>query len=252
MKEFRIGPSGIKAFRKALLKRMLFIVPIILIIIVINIINFAGSDVFLPITYWIFIIGPILFFGLILFNILRKNERLFKSYVLTVENILIKREQWNTPDVDIYFNEIIEIRRTKSKWLIVKGKYAGDVIYIPPYLDNFKEIEDILSEIKPFTTKVTGSFFERYRAILMLASLASLIIALVVDNKIIDSICVCIYVFITVRNFIDVRKNKNVDNKTKQRLWVQLVIAALIVTFIVLKITGNLENSFSYLFPSSK
>jgi hypothetical protein len=252
MKEFRVGPEGIKTFRRLILKRMLIIVPFFLVIIAINAFSFFRNDIPFRPTYLLFIIGPFLFFGFILFNIIRKNERMFKSYVLTIENILIRREQYNTPEVDIYFNEIVQIRKTRSKWLIVKGKYAGDVIYIPPFLDNFKDLENSLREIMPFTTKATGTFFERFRAILALVSLAAMITALLVDNKIIDSTCLCIYVFITVRNFIDARRNKNLDNKTRQRLWIQLVIAGIVAVFVILKITDNLETSFSYLFPSSQ
>src|SRR5882724_837788 len=219
MQEFRIGPEGIKTLRRLIIRRMLIFVPILLIIAVINGFRYWTDKSAGPGFGIIVMVGILLLFGLFVFRVITKNERLFKSYVLTMENILIKREQWNTPDVDIYFNKILEVRKTKNGWLIVKGKYAGDVIIIPSQIENFEQVEQKLQEIVPITTKITGTFYEKYRLLIRLVSLIAMIVALVVENKFIAGFCAGLFSVLTIKNYIELRKNKNIDNRVRRNLW---------------------------------
>jgi peptidoglycan/LPS O-acetylase OafA/YrhL len=235
MQEYRIGPEGIKALRKLLLKRMLFLVPVVLAIVIFNLVSYSLDKPTDMIFYLIPIFIFLLVYGALLFRVIKKNERLFKSYVLTIENILIRREQLNTQDVDIYFNEIVEISKSKNGWLTVKGKYAGDVIFIPAQIENFGEVERILTEIKPITSNPVKSTYEKYAVFIFLIGFASMICSMIVTNKIIVGLCAALFSYLMIRYFIYVRKNKNIDNKTKRRFWFILVIAGFIVLNAIIR-----------------
>src|SRR5215471_5538714 len=134
--EYRIRPGGLNDIRKQALKTLL---PFILLVLLIAPgIGYVTSGTIFSASEYLEMGAPmavLLLIGILIG--LGRQKKFVNSYVLTIDNILLRRVQISTPDVEIYFNEIIEISKNKNGWLIVKGKYAGDIIYIPAQLEKF-------------------------------------------------------------------------------------------------------------------
>ena len=238
MQTFKIRQDGFKEIRKQTLIRT---IPIMLIAVTVGIlissINSKGeaTDVnVLP-----FIIPLMLAaVGFGLYRGTNRQKSLFESYVLTITNNLITREQFNMPTVSIYFNEVKEIVKNKNGSFTIRGKDPADMIAIPSQVDNYTQLETTLQNIKPIEAKGKVSVLERYQGLTGLFVLALMFCVYTVNNKIIVALTGTTLVVLMIWSFIKIRANKNIDSKTKRSLWWVLVVLASVILVMIFKLTG--------------
>lgn len=253
MHSFRIRPDGFKEIRK---KMLLYSIPGIVLglgigglTIYTNTMNSHNyvkpeyvSDhsmepidyiAYLPIVIFISILG----FGLK--RMLKRAERMFDSYELTISENLIAREQLNTPTISIYLTEVQEIIKRKKGGFYIRGEKATDLIIVPKQIEHPEQLELVLEKIKPITSKGKGTAQLKLQTLLVLASLALLICVNVSLNKIVVVTSGTLFLGITIYNFIQAQKNKNIDYRTKRTRWISLLLSFFVVYVMIFKLTGK-------------
>jgi hypothetical protein len=241
MQVFKIKQDGFKEIKKQMLIRTL---PIMLIAvtggIVISSINSKGkaADVnVLP--FLIPFVAVAVGFGL--YRGVNRQKALFDSYTLTLTNNLITREQFNTPTISIYFNDIKEIAKHKNGSFIIKGKDATDLIGVPAQIDNYSQLETTLQNIQPIIVKDKVSFFQKYPSLIGLLTVGLMLCVYTVNNKIIVAITGTALIALMIWSFIKIRSSKNVDSKTKKIIWWVVLVLASVIAVMIFKLTGIVD-----------
>lgn len=151
MQIFKNRPGGFKEIKRYALIRS---IPLLLIAgavgITISVINSSGKETDVNVLPFVIpLVGIFLLFGI--YRGINRQKSLIESFTLTITNNLITREQLNTSEISIYFNEIKEIAKHKNGSFTIKGKDAGDLIGIPFTIDNYADLEQLLQDIHSIT-----------------------------------------------------------------------------------------------------
>lgn len=237
MQQFKISQSGIKEIQKKALIRTIFLMSLMLIFAaIISSVNTGGKagDVnILPIIIPLFAIV----FGVSIYIGLKKSKKLLESYILTVTSNLIIREQFNTPTVSIYVNELKEIVQ-KGGNLAIKGKDSEDIIYVSRYIENYDQLEIRLKEIIPIVSNNSKPFYEKYRSLLPVLSVVLMLGVYAVDNKLIVTICGVIVSVQLILSFKKIQKSKNIDEKTRRSTWWIILVLVSVIGVVLAKLFG--------------
>jgi hypothetical protein len=237
MQQFKIRPDGFAEIRKKMLVR---IIPILLIAVAVGtampLINSKEKEIdfgFLP--FFIPVIIGVM--GYSFWNAIKKQQKLYNSYVLTIEENVITREQLNTEEVTIYFHEVKEIIRHKAGGLAIKGFDATDIIYIPVQIERYNELEALLQQIKPITAPTaSNALLQKLMPFLSLAGIGLMLTVYVASNKIIVGIAGTLCLVLLGWSIYQVRRSKSIDKKTKNRFWVVFIVMASILVTMVMKL----------------
>ncbi len=238
MQQFRIRPDAFVELRKKVLMRS---IPIMLIAAsagaVIPLINSQekASD-----ASFLFIFIPIIIgvMGFSIWNSLKKQQKLLESYLLTIDGNVITREQLNTEEITIYFHEVKEIIRGNQGALAIKGFDKTEIIYVPTHIERYGELEALLSQIKPITApSATASLLQKVSPFLSLVGIGLMLTVYLASNKILVTIAGTLFLGLLGYSFYEVRRNKNIDKKTKNRIWFALVVALSIIATMYMKLT---------------
>lgn len=236
---FKIKSTGFDEIKKQSIRRA---VPILLIAMIFGIaIPFFNSENKEDVWYVLPFVLPIMIFALWsgINKGLKRQKMLFESYLLIFSENAIVREQANTPIVSIQIDEIKSIIKDKKGGYSIKGKTAVDTILIPAQIENFEKLEILFDQIKPIDVTQQLPFAEKYKfpiAIIMLGSMATVYVSL---NKILVGICALICCTLFIWFFIEIRKNKNMDHKSKRVGYYLLFILLSILGVTYMKLTTN-------------
>jgi len=234
MQEYKVKPDGFKEIRKQILLR---VVPMIVIAgsagILIGVDNEnIGQYAISPLLFIIPFLALIL--GFSIFRGVKRQRVLFESYKLTIDGNVIKREQFNTTSVSLYFNDITQITKNTNGNFTIKGKNNGDVILIPAQIENYDQLEITLATIQPLSLSTSRNTRKIYTWLFILVSIAATICVYTSNDKITVSVSGALLVIMLLLGFIEIRRSKNIDNKTKRAtIWILVVIifTIVIVTF---------------------
>ncbi|AEV96941.1 hypothetical protein A4D02_18775 [Niastella koreensis] len=234
MQTFKINTKG---FTKKFLKRS---IPTVLlpIIIWITIFNIQGGGAYVSITFYLI---PIVFItalcGFSIWRGIKRQRALLESYELTISDTLICREQLNTPDISILVSEVIEIAKHPKGGFTIKGSRKNGTIIIPVQIENYEQIEAILQQIHPIILK-KNAWKNMLRVLLPLAGLGLFLCVYLLNNKIIVGVAGTLLTGLMIWSLVLIQKNKNVDRKTKNRMWIMLLVLASIIWVTIMKLTA--------------
>ncbi len=238
--EFQIKENGFAEIKKAMIVKT---IPIAILAagtgLAISHFNTNGqsSDVnVLPFVIPI-IIGA-LAFGL--FKGINRQKGLFESYKLIINENEIVREQNNTQTVSIPRNEIKSIIRNPKGILTIIGNSNTEIIGVPSQINNSEKLERILSEIKPITDSDKKPLAEKYKGVLILLMLGLMATVYISKDKIIVGITGTILILFLGYSFYEVRRNKNIDKKTKNGMWWLILVLLSVIGNMYFKLTGKL------------
>jgi hypothetical protein len=237
MQIFKIRQNGFKEIQKQSLQRS---IPIMVIAITagISISIFNGKPDMeklnvLPIIIPIVVIAA----GFGMYRGLNRQKSIFESYTLTITDNLITREQLNTPAISLYLNEIKEIVKNKNNSFSIKGKNANDII-IPPQIESYEQLEQMLNKIKPLKPVTAVPLMERSPLITVLATILLMVCVFTVTNKIIVALSGSMLIAIIIWSYIKIRSSKNIDNKTKKGFRLIWIVMASIIFVMIIKLIG--------------
>jgi hypothetical protein len=241
MQIFKIRQDGFKEIKK---KTLLRSIPILLIAVTVGItistINSRGKDNDVNVLPFVIPLA-ILALGFGVYRGINRQKALFDSYTLTITNNLITREQYNTPTISIYFNEIKEIAKHKNGSFTIRGKDVSDLIGIPSQIDNYSQLETTLEVIKPIVIKNKVPLLEKYQSLTGLVTAGLMLCVYTVESKIIVGLTGSALVALMIWSFIKIQKSKNVDNKTKKSVWWVLLVLASVIAVMIFKLTGLVD-----------
>ncbi|MCG2614324.1 hypothetical protein LZZ85_08520 [Terrimonas sp. NA20] len=240
MQVFKINRDGINVLKKQMLNRIIPLMSVVMIgAVIVSISNskekIAGSGIT---TFLIMIVFIALAFGAGIYSAIRKQKALLESYTLTITNNLITREQLNTPTISIYFNDINSIIKTKKGAFLIKGRNSGDLIFIPPQIDNVSTLEALLSQIRPFSEKSSTSLLEKYQGLVLLLTIGLMLCVYGVNNKIVVVVAGTGLVALMTWSFIKTITSKNINSKTKRSMWWILVVLASVIAVMAMKLSA--------------
>lgn len=154
--EFKIKKSGFSEIKKRVL---LIVIPLVflpgIIAIIIRLVIVGRSSIETALTTASLYIG---FVSFVLFFLTKRQKKQFESIKLVVTENEIIRTQKYTKKKSIFFKEINSVIKTSKGGMIIKGKSASEIIVIPTQIDDFKKLEQILSQILPIQDQTKKEF----------------------------------------------------------------------------------------------
>lgn len=235
MKEFRITEPQYRKFQRRFLAIYIPTIALGIVVILIADIRSTPAGEF-PI-WTVLVPAFILYFSFIIYRTVRRQRRIMMTYLVSISDSDITRQQDKTPTISISFMEIKEIIKTKSGGFLVKGLDRTDVITIPKWLDETGELERALLTLAPITTDRRDPFLLRYRLGLRLLGIGLFICLLTVQNKIVIGFSALLLAGLIGWNFYEVQTSKNVTSGMKRSSWLLLLIIACILYLTYVKLT---------------
>lgn len=238
--EFRIKENGFAEIKKAMIVKT---IPIAILAagtgLAISHFNTNGQSTDVNVLPFVIplIIGA-LAFGL--FKGINRQKGLFESYKLTINENEIVREQNNTQTISIPRNEIKSIIRNPKGILTIVGSSNNEIIGVPSQINNSEKLEQILSAIKPITDSDKKPLTEKYKGVLILLMLGLMATVYISKDKIIVGITGTILILFLGYSFYQIRKNKNIDNKTKNGMWWLILVLLSVIGNMYFKLTGRI------------
>lgn len=238
--EFKIKENGFAEIKKAIIVKT---IPIVILAagtgLAISHFNTNGQSTDVnALPFLIPIIIGALAFGL--FKGINRQKGLFESYKLTINENEIVREQNNTQTISIPRNEIKSIIRNPKGILTIVGNSNTEIIGVPSQINNSEKLEQILSEIKPITDSDKKPLTEKYKGVLILLTLGLMATVYISKDKIIVGISGTILILFLGYSFYEVRRNKNIDKKTKNGMWWLILVLFSIIGTMYFKLTGKM------------
>lgn len=174
-----------------------------------------------------------------LYTGINRQRKLLESYILTIDNHLIKREQLNTPAISLYSNEITEISKSNNGTILIKGRNSSDVIVIPAQVENYNQLETLLQEIKPFTDATSAvSVLNKYQRVLSLISVGLMVCFYISTNKMVIATTGIILIVLMGWSILKVRTNKNIDSKTKRTTLLSVFVLVCTIAMLFVKLSA--------------
>ena len=239
MEQYKIRKDSIKEIRKTMLIKSLSI-SLLTIIGGLLISHYSTNGQQSEVNVYPYVI-PILLvslgYGLYL-SVIRQKQ-IFDSYRLTIDINGITREQHNTPTINISNAEVREIIKNSNGSFTIKGKSSLNVIVVPSQIDNYEKLVKSLTEIRHISTKSKEPFLQKNRELLSLLTIGSLAGVYISNDKIIVGVSGSVLLGILGYSFFEVQRSKNVDNKTKNGMWLLILVIASIIGIMYYKLTGQ-------------
>lgn len=231
MEQFKLRQNGIKEIIKAqLIKALLILLLIVFGAVAIFYFNSNGQQ--FSINGFMFSLSLVLSsFALGLYFSFNIQKKIFGSYVLTLNNNEITREQHNTPTITISIPAISEIIKNQNGGFTIKGN--SNVISVPAQINDYQKLEKLLSQITQISTK-TNQTFQILLSIFTVGLSAAFYLS---KHKIIVRVSGTVLLLIMGYSFFEIQKSKNIDSKSKKIMWLLIFGIAFIVNVMYKKLT---------------
>lgn len=234
MQSFKIKEGGFDEIKKTMVLRLLRGVGISIgiggVMAGLNYMNKGGDIKIILIPFAMLI----LFSAYRVFSEIGRQRLLFGSYTLTVIDNLIRREQLNTPIIEIDRNDIKAINKHPNGSFKITGKSDRDVIVIPAQVTGYDEIEQLLKDIMPISLDEKKSFTEKNKQLIGTFNVLLIFFLFAVQDKPTVIVISSIIIGSTLWSIAQVQRNKNIDYTTKRKsLWGLLTIASVVVSVII-------------------
>jgi hypothetical protein len=240
VRQYRLLPAGLEAAQRIALQR--YLIPQIAVVSVFLIASFVigmrragfgmivATGVFIALLLaYTFVVSPR--------RVRRRLDKCWESYRLTIGDDYLLRQQADTPDVRLPFAEISRVERLPGRYLKVIGSGRYQVIAIPESIENFSDVLNTISQLKPPTIVrrdlsmrtflLTAGGFAAYLVMLFGRSPRVVLpLALVVGAML-------------LRLFFFMQRNPNIPTRNKRISWVYLLFVPLCV-FKALEMWGRI------------
>ncbi len=238
--EFQIKENGFKEVKKAMLIKS---IPILILAagagVAISYLNPNGppSDV----NVFPFVIPIII--GALVFGLLKginRQKGLFESFKLIINENEIIREQVNTPTISIAYNDVKSIIRNPNGILTIVGNSTSDIIGVPSQINNLEKLEQLLTQVQPITDSDKKSWLVKYKGLIIILMLGLMACVYISKDKLLVGLTGTILILFFGYSFYEVRRNKNIDKKTKNGMWWLLLALFFIIGNMYFKLTGKM------------
>lgn len=237
MEQFKIRHDGFKEIRKALLIKA---IPnsLLAALFGLAIAYFSNNEQQSDVKTLPFAIP--LMFGLLAFGLYRgikRQEALFHSYSLILDNNSIIREQINTPTITVSTSDITEIIKYSNGSFTIKGNSNFNVIGVPSQIEDYEKLEKLLSEIRPISVKTDTPFLQKFRGLISIFTLGLMATVAISNDKLIVGVSGTVLLAVLGYSVFEIQRSKNIDYKTKRIFWWVILVAASVCSVMYYKLT---------------
>ncbi|MFD0998024.1 hypothetical protein ACFQ21_01860 [Ohtaekwangia kribbensis] len=235
MKVYKNNPDGFKEIRV----KMLFIfIPLLLIMLIAG--SWAGfidvdANEISPSSF----VSAILFVVIFAFTFTRnlaKQRKIFKSYLLMIDDEVIVREQEMMPTISLRKDTIKEIVKCKNGNILIKGQTRQDVIIVSNNIANREALESDLHALMEVKVQAGKSILEKM-ALFIAPALLGLMAAIIVStNKYLVLISAVIVTITFGWTLYEIQINKNIDVKTRRSSWAMIIVILVIIAIAYSKV----------------
>lgn len=236
MRTYKNKKDGFKEFQKKALMRSILVMGLALIFGLV--ISYRTNDIGQINTLPFVILIGIGAGGLGIFKGLNRQKQLFESYLLTVDDDFIQRDQLNTPTVKINKSDVKEIIAGQNGSLTIKGQNKTDLIVVTNQIDDFADLEKYLLEIKEFSRPTEKSTIEKLSLPFVFLTLALMAIVYISTNKYFVLVSGAILTMFLTWSFYEIQTSKNVDSKTKKNSWWTILVILSVIGITYSKVKG--------------
>jgi hypothetical protein len=163
---------------------------------------------------------------------IRRQKKLFESFRLIITEDSISREQINTPTITLHKDRVREIRKLSNGTICIIGDSKLNVIGVPKQIERGEELERLLSEIKPLTTKNHGAGRAYLQVFLALLCLGLAGAGMASEDEILSSFSAIVICAMLIVSFVVIQLSKNADKRMK-RLSYFTIIPLIVITYYV-------------------
>ena len=217
---------------------LITIVPMIIVVTIFLLTNILNNKHNNDDT-WLYVL-PIfaIMFGISIYRSMKKQKKFLETYKVTISDNEITREQMNTPPLTISFMEIKEIIKSEKGHYSIKGS-GRDIIYIASFIEKPEELEQRLQALAPIKARAKDPLHVKYKWAIMIPFAGSALGLLLLDNKILITICAAVLAGFIVWLTYEIFTNKNMPVTARRRVWIFFVMLAAVIYGTYLKLTGH-------------
>lgn len=178
--------------------------------------------------------------GVIAFGLyigIKRQKVIFDSYILTIDNSGITREQYNTPKITIPNEDISEIVKNLNGSFTIKDKSSLNVIGVPSQINDYEKLEKLLSDIRQISIKKSEPFLQKFRGLLSILTVGLMVAVYISTDKIIIGVSGAVLLTILGNSLFEIQRSKNIDNKTKKVMWWLILLIVTIGGVMYYKLT---------------
>lgn len=239
MTSFHLSPKGFNAIKKQIIQRIAFMALIIAPV------GFAASyfntsNTAIDVSIWdiaplfLFIITGVMAFST--FISIRRQRRIWNSYLLSVNYYTIKRTAENTPPISLHRNDITEIMELPNGDIWVKSTKNTDQIYIHHAIEERETLLEFLNDFKPIQQQKASKSHQK--SILVTLGAAALMFTFFIIQ--IPTIKIPLGIVLSALllwSFYEVQRNKNIDRKTKMSSYLIFLVLFSVIGQMILVLT---------------
>lgn len=176
---------------------------------------------------------------------LKRLKSQLSSYVLTINENEIIREQNNMPTIRHLKSDITEIIKNHNGSFTIKARSNKDVIGIPIKIENSDKLESLLNQIKPVQIRTSQAWWERFTIPLVIITIALMGGVYTSTNVTVVVVSGIILLSVFTYSLFTMYNNKNIDSKIRRWMFVILIPMISIIGRMVLAFSPINESNYS-------
>jgi hypothetical protein len=213
--EFRVTPGSFGALRKQILLRMLIPGVIIFALLVWMV---AGGG---PSAWIIALIFPAII-GYSMYNAIKRQEKQFYSYRLTITPESVQREQEGLASITIPKQEITKILKSDSGAITIIGRNKLNAIIVYAQVERAGEFEQLLNVLAPIETR-KQSGWQKLSMLFVLVVIGAVYGSFAFDNFWLSGLCLLAFIAMMLWSLIVIFTSSNVEKRVKYLAWIILL-----------------------------
>ncbi|NMH28887.1 hypothetical protein [Flavobacterium silvaticum] len=238
MEQFFFNPDKFQIARKQKLSKS---IPIFILFaglfLTIAAFNAKALDNPIPFAAGICLAAVLIYFSVM--RNLKMQKKMIDSFVLTIDDQSIRREQFNMPGVSIPRKDISKITTYANGSLSITGKSGLKIFIIPSLITDHERLEKVLNDIHPITPPNPKNGFDKLIPLLPVFAIILFFIQALSPNKFIVITTGIMLLGILGYGFYAIRTSKNISYRIKRKIWWLLPLVFAIIYNIAAKLTDD-------------
>ena len=171
-----------------------------------------------------------------MFKGLNRQKKILASYVLTLYDNKLVRQQDLTPDIEIQLGEISKIVQSKNGALTIISKNKRDTIVVPYHTNHIKELQALLAKSIEIDTQQKTHFINKNPWAISLLTILLITVVFVSNNKwLVGFAGLSLTIGLTYSISISFL-SKNLDKKTKKGMFLAVPVILFIIVITYFKV----------------
>ncbi len=154
-----------------------------------------------------------------LFRASKRQQELYETYRLTLDETAIVREQKTTPTIRIPINEITRITKNANSSFTIRGRNDREMIGVAPQIEDHAELERLLGRIRPFGGDVHRPLLEKYSRFSGVLTVILFALVFLSNEKTVVLLSGSLLTGLLCWSFVEIRKSKHIDARTKRSMY---------------------------------